>query len=84
MAVAASLVADAPETMTVPFAFWTAMRYLNDFEPGIRACVAVGGDMDTTAAIAGGIIAARTGTAGIPPGWLELREALPDWLPSMR
>ncbi|MBO2448963.1 ADP-ribosylglycohydrolase family protein [Actinomadura barringtoniae] len=69
---------------TVPFTIWVALRYLNDYEPGIRVCVAVGGDMDTTAAIVGGIIAARTGTDGIPPEWLELREPLPAWLNAQR
>lgn len=47
---------------------------------GIAGAVAVGGDMDTTAAIVGGIIAAGTGTDGIPPDWLAAREPLPGWL----
>jgi ADP-ribosylglycohydrolase len=65
---------------TVPFALWTATRFCDDYPSGIRACVAAGGDMDTTAAIVGGIIAARTGTDGIPPEWLQSREPLPEWL----
>lgn len=36
--------------------------------------------MDTTAAIAGGIVAARTGTQGIPVTWLLAREPLPAWI----
>jgi ADP-ribosylglycohydrolase len=40
----------------------------------------VGGDIDTTAAITGGIVAAHTGADGIPPAWREAREPLPDRL----
>lgn len=65
---------------TVPFALWTSTRHLDDYPSGIRACVTAGGDMDTTAAIVGGIIAANTGTDGIPSAWLESREPLPGWL----
>lgn len=36
--------------------------------------------MDTTAAIVGGIIAARTGIDCIPPEWLNAREPLPGWI----
>ncbi|WP_240809610.1 ADP-ribosylglycohydrolase family protein [Actinomadura sp. WMMA1423] len=65
---------------TVPFALWAATRHLDDYPAGVRACVTAGGDMDTTAAIVGGIIAAGTGIDGIPPAWLESREPLPGWL----
>jgi ADP-ribosylglycohydrolase len=65
---------------TVPFALWVATRHLDDYPAAIRACVAAGGDMDTTAAIVGGIIATRTGQEGIPAHWINSREALPDWL----
>jgi ADP-ribosylglycohydrolase len=37
------------------------------------------GDVDTTCAIAGGIVAARTGIDAAPALWLNLREPLPDW-----
>jgi ADP-ribosylglycohydrolase len=43
-------------------------------------CVAAGGDMDTTAAITGGIVAARSGSEGIPVHWMASRQALPGWL----
>ncbi|GIG62144.1 hydrolase [Longispora fulva] len=72
---------------TVPFALWTAATFLTDYPAAIRACVEAGGDMDTTAAIVGGIVAAHTGTGagpgvtGIPGAWLAAREPLPDWLP---
>jgi ADP-ribosylglycohydrolase len=65
---------------TVPFAVWVADRFLDDYPAAIAACVAAGGDVDTTCAIAGGIVAAYTGLDGIPPGWLSAREPLPAWL----
>ncbi|GAA1409256.1 ADP-ribosylglycohydrolase family protein [Catellatospora coxensis] len=64
---------------TVPFAIWVAARMLHDYPAAIRTCVEAGGDVDTTAAIVGGIVAAYTGLAGIPPEWLASREPLPAW-----
>lgn len=65
---------------TVPFALWSAARALGDYERAIWATARVGGDMDTTCAIVGGVVAA--GKGGTPPAqWLERTEALPDWLP---
>ncbi|MBM2622338.1 ADP-ribosylglycohydrolase family protein [Actinoplanes sp. LDG1-06] len=65
---------------TVPFAVWVADRFLDDYPGAIAACVRAGGDVDTTCAIAGGIVAAYTGLGGIPPAWLAAREPLPGWL----
>ncbi|MEU8656318.1 ADP-ribosylglycohydrolase family protein [Actinoplanes philippinensis] len=65
---------------TVPFALWAADRYLDDFPAAVAACVVAGGDVDTTAAIAGGVVAAYTGIDGIPGDWLARREPLPAWL----
>ncbi|MFF5078880.1 ADP-ribosylglycohydrolase family protein [Actinoplanes sp. NPDC000266] len=65
---------------TVPFAVWVADRFLDDYPAAIGACVAAGGDVDTTCAIAGGIVAAYSGLDGIPPSWLSAREPLPAWL----
>jgi ADP-ribosylglycohydrolase len=70
---------------TVPFALWVAATHLHDYPAAITACVEAGGDVDTTAAIAGGIVAAYTGvgdrgtTIGVPTSWLDAREALPAW-----
>lgn len=69
---------------TVPFCIWVAARYLTDYERAIRTCVAVGGDVDTTAAIVGGIVAAHTGEEGIPIRWLTSREPLPAWVHATR
>ncbi|WP_412539458.1 ADP-ribosylglycohydrolase family protein [Longispora sp. K20-0274] len=70
---------------TVPFALWAAETFLADYPAAVRACVEAGGDVDTTAAIVGGIVAAHTGVGdrpgvtGIPESWLAAREPLPDW-----
>jgi ADP-ribosylglycohydrolase len=64
---------------TVPFAMWVAATHLDDYPAAITACVEAGGDVDTTAAIVGGVVAAFTGAAGIPAAWVEAREPLPGW-----
>ncbi|WP_371496928.1 ADP-ribosylglycohydrolase family protein [Kitasatospora sp. NBC_00374] len=64
---------------TVPFALWAAARHLDDYSGAVRETISAGGDVDTTAAIVGGIVAARTGTEGIPASWLAAREPLPAW-----
>ncbi|UGT58138.1 ADP-ribosylglycohydrolase family protein [Nocardia asteroides] len=67
---------------TVPFTLWAAASFLDDYPRAITACVEAGGDADTTAAIVGGIVAARTGVGGeggVPTAWLEAREGLPSW-----
>ncbi|WBB95874.1 ADP-ribosylglycohydrolase family protein [Solwaraspora sp. WMMA2080] len=65
---------------TVPFALWVAATRLDDYPAAIHACVEAGGDVDTTAAIVGGVVAAYTGSGpgGIPERWLARREPLPD------
>ncbi|WBC00127.1 ADP-ribosylglycohydrolase family protein [Solwaraspora sp. WMMA2080] len=65
---------------TVPFALWVAATRLDDYPAAIHACVEAGGDVDTTAAIVGGVVAAYTGSGpgGIPARWLARREPLPD------
>ena len=66
---------------TVPFALWSAARSLGDFERTFWTTAQVGGDVDTTCAIACGVVAA--GKAGQPPAaWLERTETLPGWLPA--
>ena len=64
---------------TVPFALWCAARHLTDFEGALWATASAGGDVDTTCAIVGGIVAARVGTEGIPDAWRERTESLPAW-----
>ncbi|MFE2720923.1 ADP-ribosylglycohydrolase family protein [Kitasatospora sp. NPDC059327] len=64
---------------TVPYALWCAARGLTDYPAAVREAIGAGGDMDTVAAVTGGVVAAHTGTAGIPAGWLAAREPLPTW-----
>ncbi|WML82957.1 ADP-ribosylglycohydrolase family protein [Streptomyces sp. VNUA74] len=64
---------------TVPFALWSAARALGDYETAFWTTAQVGGDVDTTCAIVGGVIAA--GRAGAPPAeWAGRVEELPEWL----
>lgn len=64
---------------TVPFALWTASKYLDDYVGGFWATACVGGDIDTNCAIVGGIIAARVGAASVPDEWAARAEPLPAW-----
>lgn len=71
---------------TVPYALWVAASKLDDYPAAITSCVEAGGDMDTTGAIVGGVVAAytgigdRPGVLGVPRRWLAAREALPAWV----
>jgi hypothetical protein len=62
---------------TVPFAVWCAAMHLSDFAGACWSCVEVGGDVDTTCAMVGGIIAGAVGLEGIPAAWRAAREPLP-------
>ncbi|MDH6136801.1 hypothetical protein P3T37_006232 [Kitasatospora sp. MAA4] len=54
------------------------------FPPDVNAGIPWEKKMDTTCAIAGGVVAARTGSAGVPADWLASREPLPDWVAAVR
>jgi ADP-ribosylglycohydrolase len=62
---------------TVPFAVWCAATHLTDYAAGLWACGAVGGDVDTTCAMVGGIVVGVVGLEGIPAEWRAAREPLP-------
>lgn len=65
---------------TVPFALWSAARSLDDFEQAFWTTAQVGGDVDTTCAIVGGVLGAAP--AGAPPAdWTARTEDLPHWVP---
>lgn len=51
---------------TVPVALHAWLRHPEDYSSGVSGAIFAGGDADTTAAIVGGLIGARTGPAGIP------------------
>ncbi|OON75147.1 ADP-ribosylglycohydrolase family protein [Streptomyces tsukubensis] len=65
---------------TVPFALWSAARGLDDFEGAFWATARAGGDVDTTCAIVGGVLASRA-PGGPPASWSDRTEPLPGWLP---
>ncbi|MGW7610282.1 ADP-ribosylglycohydrolase family protein [Streptomyces sp. NPDC054766] len=62
---------------TVPFAVWCAARHPDDLTAALWSTAEGFGDVDTTCAITGGIVAARTGVEAVPADWLRRREALP-------
>ncbi len=64
---------------TVPFALWCAGEQLNNYEEALWLTVSGFGDMDTTCAIVGGIVASYTGADAIPASWRQAREPLPAW-----
>jgi ADP-ribosylglycohydrolase len=65
---------------TVPFALWSAARRLGDYEAAFWTTAQVGGDVDTTCAIVGGVLAGSE--AGTPPAtWVDRTERLPEWVP---
>ncbi|MCA1222347.1 ADP-ribosylglycohydrolase family protein [Streptomyces sp. 8L] len=61
---------------TVPFAVWTAARHHDDLAAALWATAEALGDVDTTCAITGGIVGARTGLASAPADWRRRREPL--------
>ncbi len=63
---------------TIPFAVWCAATRLGDYAGALWDCGSVGGDIDTTCAIVGGIIVGAVGIAGIPAAWRASREPLPS------
>lgn len=64
---------------TVPFVLWCAGQYLGNYEKAIRQTLRGLGDVDTTCAMVGGIVALYGGTENIPSEWLSAREPLPHW-----
>ncbi len=63
---------------TVPYAIWCACRYLADFKEALWNTAAGLGDIDTTCAMVGGIVALAVGQAGLPRVWLRRREPLEE------
>jgi ADP-ribosylglycohydrolase len=60
---------------TVPFCLWCAARHPDDYQEALWSTVSVYGDVDTTCAIVGGIVALSAGRGSIPPAWLNARES---------
>jgi ADP-ribosylglycohydrolase len=56
--------------LSLRVALWASLT-ATSFRDGIQKAVSVGGDTDTYAAIAGGILGSHFGCRGIPPEWKE-------------
>jgi ADP-ribosylglycohydrolase len=65
----------APDT--VPLCLWVTARHSDHFAEALWDTASALGDIDTTCAIVGGILALRAGRAAIPAAWLAAREPLP-------
>lgn len=61
---------------TVPLCLWAIAKHFTDYKRAVWDTICVGGDVDTNAAIVGGVVALATGPEGIPAEWLGRREAL--------
>ena len=64
---------DGPDQGLVFFTAGVAMRIVAErrpFEEGLRSVVALGGDTDTNAAVAGALLGALHGTEALPIAWL--------------
>ncbi len=63
---------------TVPFALWCAARHVKNYEEALWATASGLGDVDTTCAMVGGIVALSADESTIPSAWIENREKLPE------
>ncbi len=64
---------DGPDQGFALFTAGVALRVAGEakpFEDGLRAVVALGGDTDTNASVAGALLGALHGVDGLPPDWL--------------
>jgi ADP-ribosylglycohydrolase len=61
---------------TVPFCLWAAAKHLDDYQSAIVTTIRAGGDIDTTAAIVGGIVSLAASLDSIPADWRKGREEL--------
>jgi ADP-ribosyl-[dinitrogen reductase] hydrolase len=61
---------------TVPVAVYAWARHWKDFGAAISSVIRCGGDTDTVAAIAGALVGAGVGEAGIPSEWTD---GIMDW-----
>ncbi|HYL43151.1 MAG TPA: ADP-ribosylglycohydrolase family protein [Ktedonobacteraceae bacterium] len=64
---------------TVPFVLWCAGEHLESYEQALWLTASGFGDVDTTCAMVGGIIALSRGVEDIPVAWRQAREPLPNW-----
>jgi hypothetical protein len=68
---------------TVPMVIHAWLAHPTDYPEAIQSLIECGGDADSTAAIAGGILGASLGEAAIPEQWLTHLAEWPrttDWI----
>ena len=71
---------DGPDQGFVFFTAGVALRVAGEgmpFEQGLRDVVALGGDTDTNAAVAGALLGAMHGAAALPTTWLARLQVSP-------
>lgn len=61
---------------TVPVAIFAWLRHYGNFEAGVKAVIACGGDTDTVGAITGALLGTGVGVEGIPENW---RDGIAEW-----
>lgn len=64
---------------TVPFVIWCAGESLSNFARAMWLTASGLGDVDTTCAMVGGIVACYVGESGLPMDWIQRTEPLPTW-----
>lgn len=63
---------------TVPYAVWCMAKNFDSYEEGVWDAIACLGDIDTMAAIVGGVVVLSSKTP-VPAAWLERREAFAEF-----
>lgn len=69
---------------SVPVALFAWFRHGGDYRQAIAGIVAAGGDTDSVAAMAGALVGATAGEAGLPAEWLAGVRDWPRGLPVVR
>jgi ADP-ribosyl-[dinitrogen reductase] hydrolase len=69
---------------TVPVVLFAFLRHLGDFEGTVKSVIALGGDADSTGAIAGALAGAATGYEGISSGLVNGIVEWPRSVPWMK
>jgi ADP-ribosylglycohydrolase len=64
---------------SVAWSLYAALRTPDDYWSAVRTAIESGGDTDTMAAMAGGIVGARVGRAGLPDALLRTLTDRGDW-----
>ncbi len=68
----------APDT--APFCVWIASSHFRNYEEALWQTVSAGGDLDTNAAIVGGMVILSAKEETVPAEWLDAREPLGEFL----